>query len=144
MGVVHNTKYMSRIKKRQSAPPHASAARARSAAPRAAPAAWTFFSNHAHVLFCLAADPGMLLRDVAAQVGITERAVQRIVVDLETAGGLTRLRAGRRNRYKVNPRVPLRHPVEAHRNIGDLLALVLGTSNVTPSRDVSSTRMPEE
>lgn len=125
MGVIRNTNNMSRIERRQSPPLRASAARTRGTAAEAAPAAWTFFSNHAHVLFCLAADPGMLLRDVAAQVGITERAVQRIVADLETAGVLTRVREGRRNRYKVDPRVSLRHPVEAHRNIGDLLALVL-------------------
>ncbi len=116
---------MSRIERRQSPRLRAPAARTRGTAAEAAPAAWTFFSNHAHVLFCLAADPGMLLRDVAAQVGITERAVQRIVADLEAADVLTRVREGRRNRYKVDPRVSLRHPVEAHRNIGDLLALVL-------------------
>ena len=116
---------MSRIERRQSPPLRASATRTRGTAAETAPAAWTFFSNHAHVLFCLAADPGMLLRDVAAQVGITERAVQRIVADLEAAGVLARVREGRRNRYKVDPRVSLRHPVEAHRNIGDLLALVL-------------------
>ena len=121
---------MSRIKRRQSPPLRASAARTRGTADEAAPAAWTFFSNHAHVLFCLAADPGMLLRDVAAQVGITERAVQRIVADLEAADVLTRVREGRRNRYKVDPRVSLRHPVEAHRNIGDLLALVLAGCSV--------------
>ena len=111
-------------------PPRAAAARTRGTTAEAAPAAWTFFSNHAHVLFCLAADPGMLLRDVAVQVGITERAVQRIVADLEAAGVLERVREGRRNRYKVDPRVSLRHPVEAHRNIGDLLALVLMGCNV--------------
>ena len=116
---------MSRIERRQSPPLRASAARTRGTATEAVPAAWTFFSNHAHVLFCLAANPGMLLRDVAAQVGITERAVQRIVADLEAAGVLARVREGQRNRYKVDPRVSLRHPVEAHRNIGDLLALVL-------------------
>jgi DNA-binding IclR family transcriptional regulator len=119
---------MSRIERRQSPP-----LRAATAPPRgtvAAPAAWTFFSNHAHVLFCLAANPGMLLRDVAAHVGITERAVQRIVADLEAAGVLARVRKGRRNRYKVDPRVSLRHPVEAHRNIGDLLALVLADCSV--------------
>ena len=121
---------MSRIERRQSSPLRASAARTRGTTAEAAPTAWTFFSNHAHVLFCLAADPGMLLRDVAAQVGITERAVQRIVADLETAGVLTRVREGRRNRYKVDPRVSLRHPVEAHRNIGDLLALVLAGCSV--------------
>ena len=123
MSVSRNTNNISRIERRQSPPLRASTARPRGTA--AAPAAWTFFSNHAHVLFCLAANPDMLLRDVAAQVGITERAVQRIVADLEAAGVLARVRKGRRNRYKVDPRVSLRHPVEAHRNIGDLLALVL-------------------
>ena len=126
MGVIRNTKYISRIERRQSIAPTGAGVRGRATAGDTAPAAWTFFSNHAHVLFCLAADPSMLLRDVAAQVGITERAVQRIVADLETAGVLTRVREGRRNRYKVDPRVSLRHPVEAHRSIGDLLALVLG------------------
>lgn len=89
-------------------------------------APWTYFSNHAHVLFCLADNPEMLLREAAAQVGVTERAVQRIVADLEQAGVLSRTREGRRNRYRVDPKVRLRHPVEAHRSVGDLLALVLG------------------
>lgn len=128
MGVIGNAKYMSRIEKRQSAGtrPAASKGRAASKAVAAAVGSWTFFSNHAHVLFCLAADPAMLLRDVAAQVGITERAVQRIVADLEAAGVLTRVREGRRNHYAVDGSAPLRHPVEAHRRVGDLLRLVLG------------------
>lgn len=126
LSVIDNTKYISRIGRRQVPAPTRGELRGRVTAGDAAPATWTFFSNHAHVLFCLAADPSMVLRDVAAQVGITERAVQRIVADLEAAGVLTRLREGRRNRYKVDPRISLRHPVEAHRNIGDLLALVLG------------------
>lgn len=129
MSVIGNAKYMSHIKNRQSvvAHPASRAGRARSTPAAAAHAgAWTFFSNHAHVLFCLAADPAMLLRDVAAEVGITERAVQRIVADLEAAGMLTRERKGRRNRYAVDGGAPLRHPVEAHRRVGDLLRLVLG------------------
>lgn len=96
------------------------------AAPRrTAGAAWTFLTNHAHVLLCLAAEPGVRLRDVAATVGITERAVQHIVADLEAGGVVTRTRTGRRNRYAVDPSVPLRHAVEAHRRVGDLLALAL-------------------
>ena len=87
--------------------------------------AWTFLSNHAHVLLCLARDPGLRLRDVAAEVGITERAVQKIVADLEAGDVLTRHREGRRNRYVIHPRVPLRHPIEAHCQIGDLLRMVL-------------------
>jgi DNA-binding IclR family transcriptional regulator len=86
---------------------------------------WTFLSNHAHVLLCIAREPEIRLREVAEKVGITERAVQRIVADLETAKYLERVRSGRRNRYVVHPELPLRHPVEAHRDVGALLALVL-------------------
>ncbi len=86
---------------------------------------WTFLSNHAHVLLLLAKDPDIRLRDVATRVGITERAVQRIVADLEDGSYIERERTGRRNRYKVHPELPLRHPVEAHRRIGSLIALVV-------------------
>ena len=86
---------------------------------------WTFLSNHAHVLVCLASDPGARLRDVAARVGITERAVQGIVGDLEAAGVILRERQGRRNTYRLNLDAPLRHPLEAHRPIRALLALIL-------------------
>ncbi len=89
---------------------------------------WTFLTNHSHVLICIAQEPEVLLRDVAARVGITERAVQRIVTDLEEAGYLTRVRTGRRNRYELNPLLPLRHPVEAHRAVGVLLELVKAPS----------------
>lgn len=89
-------------------------------------AQWTFLSNHTHVLVCLAADPEQTLRDVASKVGITERAVQRIVSELEAAGALTRERDGRRNRYRLDATLALRHPLEKHRSIGDLLALVIG------------------
>lgn len=87
--------------------------------------AWTFLSNHAHVLVLIARDPGIRLRDVAERVGITERAVQRIVADLEADHYLERERQGRRNRYKVHPDLPLRHPIEAHRRIGNLISLVV-------------------
>jgi hypothetical protein len=86
---------------------------------------WTFLSNHAHVLVCLAADPDSRLRDVALSVGITERAVQNIVDDLEEGGVISRERAGRRNAYRFNVNAPLRHPLEAHRTVGFLLAMVL-------------------
>jgi DNA-binding Lrp family transcriptional regulator len=86
---------------------------------------WTFLSNHAHVLVCLALDPDARLRDVALSVGITERAVQKIVSDLEHAGVITRERAGRRNSYRLNLDVPLRHTLESHRTVGVLLSLVL-------------------
>lgn len=87
---------------------------------------WTFFTNHAHVLIALHADPELVLREVAVRVGITERAVQRIVQDLEAEGFIRRERVGRKNRYEVLTGEHLRHPVEAHRTIGDLLKLIHG------------------
>ena len=85
---------------------------------------WTFFSNHAHVLICLTQDSTMLLKDVAKMVGITERAVQRIVADLESANYLVREKEGRQNVYHVNTKLPLRHQIEAHKSVGMLLKLV--------------------
>jgi hypothetical protein len=85
-------------------------------------ARWTFLTNHAHVLILLARNPFLVLREVALQVGITERAVQRIIADLEADGFLKREKIGRRNHYRVRNHLPLRHPIEAHRTIGNLLA----------------------
>jgi predicted transcriptional regulator of viral defense system len=85
---------------------------------------WTFLTNHAHVLLCLARDPEARLRDVAELVGVTERAVQRIVTELEEAGYLERAREGRRNHYVVRPDLPLRHPIEQHRTVASLINLV--------------------
>ena len=99
---------------------------------------WTFLSNHAHVLLCLAEDPEMVLKNVAAKVGITERAVQRIVADLEHAGYLERVKVGRRNRYKVIESKPLRHPIEAHETVEALLRIVSEKSNLTHSSSRSS------
>jgi len=82
---------------------------------------WTFLSNHAHVLVCLAEDPDIRLRDVATRVGITERAVQRIVADLVEAGHVTRRKRGRVNHYRIHRHQPLRHPIEMHRSVGNLL-----------------------
>lgn len=87
-------------------------------------ATWTFFTNHAHVLFCISEDPTIRLRDVADRVGITERAAQRIVAELEEAGYLTHEKVGRRNRYYVQPDTPLRHPVEGHVTAGRLFDLL--------------------
>jgi len=86
---------------------------------------WTFLTNHSHVLICLARDPHVRLRDVAQRVGVTERAVQRIVHELEEAAVITRQREGRRNVYRIHPDRPLRHPVEAHCTVGQLLNMVL-------------------
>jgi DNA-binding IclR family transcriptional regulator len=85
---------------------------------------WTFLSNHTHVLVCLAAEGDQTVRDIAQKVGITERAVLRIVSELEEGGVLARERDGRRNRYSIAFEAPLRHPLESHCSIGELLALV--------------------
>lgn len=84
---------------------------------------WTFLSNHAHVLVALARDPSLRIRDMAGLVGVTERAVAQILVDLEVAGVISKRKEGRRNVYEVHPNVHLRHPVEAHRTVADLLRL---------------------
>ena len=92
-----------------------------SAAPVLDQGTWTFLTNHSHVLICLTRDPQLRLRDLAEQVGITERAVQGIVNDLEAAGCLRRHREGRRNRYEVVADRPMRHRVERQHVVGDLL-----------------------
>jgi DNA-binding Lrp family transcriptional regulator len=85
---------------------------------------WTFFSNYGHVLVCLSRNNEARLRDVAFEVGITERAVQKIVRDMQDAGFITVSKQGRCNRYRLNKRKSLRHGLESHCNIGKLLALV--------------------
>jgi predicted transcriptional regulator len=85
---------------------------------------WTFLSNHAHVLICLYRDPTIRLRDLAFNVGITERAVISIIEDLETVGIIVRTKEGRRNKYKIHESISLRHPLESHKTIGDLLKLL--------------------
>jgi predicted transcriptional regulator len=110
----------------RSKPAAASRARARLPlvkAPIAAVAQWTFLTNHAHVLVCIAQDDNARMRDIAQRVGITERAVQRIVHELEQSGYVAHEREGRRNSYRVNKAGPLRHPVESHRTVAALLLL---------------------
>ncbi len=87
-------------------------------------ASWTFLTNHSHVLLCLHKDGDLVLREVALKVGITERAVQKIVADLTESGVLLREKVGRRNHYRINGKLPLRHPIEAHRQVSDILKLV--------------------
>lgn len=86
---------------------------------------WTFLTNHGHVVLCLAANPDLLVRELADRVGITERAVQRILSELAEAGYITRKKTGRRTRYTIDRCRALRHPVEASHNIGDLIDLVI-------------------
>ena len=86
---------------------------------------WTFFTNHAHVMVCLSRNGDRPLREVAIDIGITERAVQRIVADLEEGGFLKRDREGRRNRYSLNLNTPLRHSLEANHTIGEVLKVLM-------------------
>ncbi|MCI2267208.1 MULTISPECIES: helix-turn-helix transcriptional regulator [Micrococcales] len=95
---------------------------------------WTFLTNHAHVLLCIAQDPGMRLRDVADAVGITERAAQRIVAELEQAGYLERVRDGRRNRYRLNQELPLRHPLDRDHAVGEILTVLTAEPKTAPGR----------
>lgn len=91
---------------------------------------WTFLSNHSHVLICIARDPHIRLREVAEKVGVTERAVQKIVAELEAGGYLERERDGRRNRYRLYVDRYLRHPVEGTKAVRDLLKLVLSDQEI--------------
>jgi uncharacterized membrane protein len=103
--------------------------RSRNQRNRSASAAsdWDFLTNHAHVLTCVADDPGIRLRDIATAVGITERATHRILSELVEAGYVLRERRGRRNYYEVVPDLPLRHPLVQGRDVGDLLRVLLGS-----------------
>ena len=85
---------------------------------------WTFLTNHSHVLLCLAKNPDLRIRDLALTVGITERAVQRIIAELTEDGFLEIEKNGRRNTYKIIRNIPLKHPVEEHKTIDDLIKLI--------------------
>ncbi len=87
---------------------------------------WTFLTNHSHVLFCLSEDPELVLREIAEKVGITERSVQRIVKELEQEGFLEKERVGRRNRYKLILKRELRHKLEKHTTIEDVINVLRG------------------
>jgi DNA-binding transcriptional ArsR family regulator len=88
---------------------------------------WDFLTNHAHVLLCVAHDPGIRLRDIAAAVGITERAAHRILSQLVEEGYVLRERQGRRNRYEVVAGRPMRHPLVEQREVGELLEVLIGS-----------------
>jgi predicted transcriptional regulator len=94
---------------------------------------WKFLSNHAQALLCIADDPDVRLRDIAAYVGITERAAHRIVGELVEGGYISRKRQGRRNHYKVNSELPLRAPMVRDRKLADLLELLAGPDGARAS-----------
>lgn len=100
---------------------------------------WTFLSNHAHVLLLIVRHRKITLREVAERIGITERAVQRIVADLEAAQYIERERAGRRNHYKVNTGIRMRHPVVAHQEVGALIELITPDPDEKPQNVRRST-----
>ena len=91
---------------------------------------WTFFSNYAHVLVCLAENPHVRLRDVAERVGITERTAMRLVSQLDEADILRRVKEGRRNYYLIDTAKHLRHPIESHCTVGELLQTILSKSQI--------------
>ena len=94
-------------------------------------ARWGFLTSHARVLLCIAHDPGVRLRDIAASLGITERSAYGIVTDLAEAGYLVKQKDGRRNRYQVQAHLPLPEPTGRERTVGEVLALLAGT-DTTP------------
>ena len=91
---------------------------------------WTFFSNYAHVLVCLAETPEATLREVADRVGITERTTLRLITHLDEAGILKRVRHGRRNSYVIDTSIHLRHPIEEHCTVGEMLQMILSEDQV--------------
>jgi len=105
---------------------------------------WTFFSNYGHVLVCLARNREVRLRDVALEVGITERAVQKIVRDLQNAGYLTVSKQGRCNRYRINRRKTLRHGLESHCTVGKLLAMVAKPTRTKAADTSAVAEVPAE
>jgi len=113
---------------------------------------WTLFSNHGHVLFCLARDSEARLRDVATDVGITERAVQKIVRDLQDGGMISVTKSGRRNCYRIHKKQRLRHEIEAGCKLRDLIRVVSRDPNPDPSdavmvnkaEKVAENEMPRE
>jgi hypothetical protein len=112
---------------------------------------WNVFSNHGHVLLFLARHPDARLRDVAANVGITERAVQKIVRDMQDSGVVRVTRVGRRNRYAIDGQAPLQHALEEHRSVGQLIDLIAGAEKTveadearSPDGQVGGSRDPQE
>jgi hypothetical protein len=89
---------------------------------------WSFLTNHARALLCIAHDPGVRVRDLAAMVGVTERSAHAIVTDLVDAGYVVKDKAGRRNRYRIQEHLPLRDPITQERTIGEMLDVLVGVN----------------
>ena len=97
-----------------------------------ATASWTFLTSHARVLLCIAHDPGVRLRDIAARLDITERSAYGIVTDLAAAGYIVKQRDGRRNRYQIQAHLPLPEATSRERTVGEILALLAGDASAPP------------
>ena len=101
-------------------------------------AEWSFLTNHARALLCIAHDPGVRLRDIAAALAITERSAFGIVNDLVEAGYVVKQREGRRNRYQVQGHLPLPDPISRTRTVGEILALLVGDTAATEASAMGS------
>jgi IclR-like helix-turn-helix domain-containing protein len=101
---------------------------------------WSFLTKHGRVLLCIAHDPGVRLRDIAASVGITERSAFGIVSDLATGGYVVKQKEGRRNRYQILAHLPLPEPTSQQVAIGEVLALLAGAS---AERALTAGNLPE-
>jgi DNA-binding IscR family transcriptional regulator len=101
---------------------------------------WSFLTNHGRVLLCIAHDPGVRLRDIAASVGITERSASAIVTGLAAAGYAVKQKDGRRNRYQIQAHMPLPEPTSQQLAIGEVLALLAGA---TAGRQLTRGNQPE-
>ena len=104
---------------------------------------WSFFTNHARVLICIARDPGLRLRDLAAALGITERSAYGIVAELAEAGYVVKGKEGRRNRYRVEAQLPLPESVGGERTIGEVLGLLLDADSRRRPRQPTKERHAE-
>jgi len=100
---------------------------------------WTFLTNHGHVLVCVARDPDATIREIAKRIGITERAVQKIVSDLEANEAIARFRVGRRNRYVVCNNATFRHPVEQNLRVGQFVGLLAAEEREAATAATAST-----
>ncbi len=98
---------------------------------------WTFLTNHARVLLCIANDPGVRLRDIAARLGITERSAYGIVTDLTDAGYILKRKDGRRNSYVIQTHLPLPELTSRERTLGEVLTLLVGDIMPQPAAETS-------
>ncbi len=113
--------------------------------PKKPESTWTFLTNHSHVLLCLAKSPSARIRDLALEIGITERAVQRIVSDLTEGGYIDKIKDGRSNTYTVDITRNLKHPIESHRKISDLISVIYGVTEINENKtDFSDSCVKEE